>query len=197
MKKLLSLLILGSVMLLGLGCATKTPFIEAKVSNDKATLYVYRKFNGFDMSSAYRLYINDKLVKDSLMGDGYMPFSVDAGKVNVRVYRDIINQHTLTLDAQAGRSYFIACESSADTGAFDMMLQSADIAGREITSTYYYTEAKKSEYFPSFEDSKEENNTKKETRSDSDEIQRLFEMKEKGIITEDEFATLKAKVLSK
>jgi hypothetical protein len=182
------------------GCTDRAPYAKEIVAADQAVVYVYRKYTGYDMDSTYRLHVNDKLVKGVLNDKAYMHFALAPGEVTINAEKDIINQHSIKFVAKAGESYYVQMASTADTGAFDMKLMEYEEGSEAIKETVFHSPKDNIEDY--FKDENEKAELKQKAAvstvpSSADEIERLYDMKEKGILTEDEFNTLKTKVINK
>ncbi len=188
---LLSIFLLFSIM----GCAQKQPFKEAEIIENTALVYIYRlSSHGLD-DVKYRLYADDEKINYMLAGGEYAPMHIKTGTVRIRAVANGVLEHTINLNLKAANSYFVKL-TPKEGGNFTITATTSAKGLSDLKKTFL--SGSTLEIDPLHKKVVEE---KKETAiqhpSISGEIAKLYEMKEKGIITQEEFTALKAKVIAK
>ena len=206
MKKILmSLLLVGALFS---GCSS-LPFKYEKPSTT-ATIYTYvvmpQSINEDISDPCYKIEINEKYLKSCMRIQEFMEFkNLKPQMITISATRDDIDKKTISLDLEAGKTYFLKVQSySSILGQFNFTQVSRDEALQSITSMTMANPPKSKEkdvldFFVSEE--KNETNIQKSTvsvaTSKMDEIQKANDMKEKGLLTQEEFEKLKAEILAK
>jgi hypothetical protein len=192
MKKLLSIILAITVLGIFSACSSKKPYKEEQISDQKAMVYIYRKSVISDLDNVYRVYLNNLLVKDVLRDNGYLHFEVKEGDLTVNVRRGVLFEHSVSLHVKNSQTYYIRAVSVSDSGDFKLEVVDNATGKSEIATTVYYDETRDDMFY--HEDKKKPE--VKPATSNAQEIERLYNLKEKGIITQDEYETLKAKVIN-
>ncbi len=203
MKKTI-ILILSAVVLFSISGCSKVPFAPQAQPKDKALVYVYAVNNvgdGEDDSSPrYKILIDDEIVSERVEQSEYLGFELKPAETKVAVIRGSIIEHALTLNTTAGEQYFFKIVTDDEGGDFEFSQVSQEQGMKEIEKTFLAGASSDEGMFSGTilgsddEDKKEPSSSEK---SDADELARLFELKEKGAITQEEYETLKAKVINK
>ncbi len=190
-NSLLSVLLLFSIT----GCAQKQPFKEAKIIENTALVYMYRlSSHGLD-DVKYRLYADDEKINYMLGGGEYAPVHIKAGTVRIRAVANGVLEHTLNLNLEAANSYFVKL-TPKEGGNFTITATTRVQGLTDLKKTFLSGSTLEIDpLHKKVVEEKEETATKHS--SISDEIAKLYEMKERGIITQEEFTALKAKVIAK
>ena len=207
MKKTL-VLILTTIALLFTACGSKVPFSAQKPLPDSALVYVYfPQHVATDESShesSYNLYFNDRRVNETIFVNEYMPFQVKSGKVKITLSRKQIEEKSILLDLKSGTTYYLKIQDNLSGNNFDFVQVNKNVGLSEISETglagtsvsdedniiNIFTDTPKKE--PKVASSKATTEASK-----IDKIQKAYEMKEKGILSEDEFKALKSEILAK
>ncbi len=174
-------------------CAQKQPFSPAEVTQESALVYIYRPLVHGHNTPTYRLYVDDEKIPYVLGGGEYAPVYVKAGSVTVRAVANGILEQSVILNLHKGRTYFIRTLPQ-EGGTFTMQRISDDPAQQEIVHTFLSgselkIDAAKKKLVPQ--------NKPESSALISDEIAKLYKMKEQGIITETEFIQLKTKLIAR
>ena len=188
---LLSLLLLVFMT----GCAQKQPFKEAKAIENTALVYIYRlSSHGLD-DVKYRLYAGNEKIDYMLGGGEYAPVHIKSGAVSIRAVANGVLEHTLDLNLEAPNSYFVKL-TPKEGGDFTIEAMTNIQGLTDLKKTFLSgSELEIDPLKKKVVEEKEETVT--QHLSISDEIAKLYEMKERGIITQEEFTALKAKVIAK
>ncbi len=176
-----------------ISCAQKQPFSTAAISQESALLYIYRPLVHGHNTPAYRLYVDDEKVPYVLSGGEYAPVYVKTGRATIRAVSNGILEQSVTLDLQKGAAYFIRT-LPLEGGIFSMQHIADTQALNEISHTFLSG----SELSIDTDKKKLITHDQSPTSiSVSDEIAKLYQMKEQGIITEEEFTQLKTKIIGR
>ena len=188
---IIKIIITISLSLVFLGCADKAPFKTQESLVDKALVYIYVKnpegLNDSNRYPRYSIKIDSKLLDVDIQHEEYIALYLDASKIEISAIRATIEVQSLKLNLKAGSTYYLRVKSFSDDFAeFNFEEIPENVALKEIEFT---TDARV----------KEDNEEKKvqviQNLSKSDEIQKAYELKEKGILSDEEFLKLKAEIL--
>lgn len=216
MKKILVLSSLLAVVAMFSGCGSKSPYKEQKPLDDAALVYVYVvPQSGIDENNkdhAYKIKVNGKSVEGYVKTDEYMALDLKPGKVEVSATRADVETQSLKLDLKAGDIHYLKVKSYSDAFAkFDIIKEQTAVAKKEIAKTVDAASKniieKEIEGVSVFAQKKEpvkESVVQSTTTpaisapvSKTDELEKAYKLKEKGIITEEEFKTLKSQIITK
>ena len=209
----LTILLLSTFLLLLTACGSKIPFKKQEPLANSALVYVYLPSNvnatDSDYSSDYNIRFNGRRVMERISSDEYMAFNVKPEKVDISVVRKQIEEKTVTLDLKVGQVYYLKIVDNMDGGNFDFVRMNKRDAYPELMKTGLAGSSVESEdnIINVFTDSPKEEAVVVAPVTQSapavskvskmDEIQKAFDMKEKGILSDEEFNTLKAEILAK
>ena len=199
--KILKYSLVAFVLFFLTACGTKLPFSVQKPLKDASLVYVYipdKITNEEDGStqSKYTIRINDKRTKKSLVDGEYMPYNLKTGTITLSATKNALIEHGVKIDLKAGKTYYVKIDSESN-GDFKMMLVNEQKALKEISKTglagSYAVEDK--EIITQLIEPKK----KKEVTSTSkvDELRKAYQLKKDGILSEDEYKTLKREILTK
>lgn len=208
-----SLTIIASLLLsvLFTACA-KIPFEKQTPLNDAALVYIYvamdSGMNDTQRMPLYKIGLNGKDTEGYVKHGAYKFFNLRAGEMTISAARNSIEKQKIDLNLTAGNTYFLKVRSFSDDFAkFEIVSVESDEAYSALMNTTLADEYEKSENIITELITPEKEEVKKrvetvETKvapvtSKMDEIQKAFEMKEKGMLSEEEFKTLKAEILAK
>jgi len=200
MKK--SKMFLFSVILFLLtACAGRVPFKAQEPLADSALVYIYVSSDVGDNESVsdsyYRFYINNKLAKEKIQSGEYIALNLKAHPIKISVAKAAFEEHSQNISLMAGVTYYFRVKSNLDNDAFEFIQVSDSIGAKEIVKTGLAgsTAIDEKNIITEYVGVQEKETIQK-MPSKADEIQRLYDMKEKGIITQEEYKTLKAKVIN-
>ena len=212
MQKTLLIITLLAISTIFTACG-KIPFEKQKVMSEAALVYVYVTMDGgiddTDRMPKYVVGINGKDTEGSVEYGTYKYFHLKPGQVMFSTTRSDIEKQQIEINLDAGKTYFLRIKSFSDDFAkFEIAKVNSSEAYSELKSNTLADKFEKSDNIISeliFSSSDEEKTVKeksveaKTTQSTSkmDEIQKAYDMKEKGLLSEDEFNTLKAEILAK
>jgi len=199
------------LLLLFTGCSTVS-FVEKSPKKNTATIYAYvdttSNINENMYDPCYKLKINDDSLEDCMNINEFMELTnLKPQAINIYAIRDDIDKKNIKLDLLGGKTYFLKIQSySQIMGQYEFKQVSRELALKSIVNMKMANPPKK----PEKEDnsildifSSDTNSTTVENKnttiisSKTDEINKAYEMKEKGIITDEEFDKLKAEILAK
>ncbi|GEM_PF-3556797 len=193
MRIILTVSLLFVIALFTVSCVQKQPFVKEKVADESALVYLYRPLVHGSNDVGYRLYVDNEKISYILRGGEYAPVHLKAGRATFRAIANGILEHRVTLNLENGTEYFIRMLPQ-EGGDFTMKVLPKSIAILELSNTF----------LSGSELSIDTDNTKlippkpsQASGSVSDEISKLYNLKEQGIISEEEFRQLKAKIISR
>ena len=212
MTRLLTIIALLTVSALFTACG-KIPFEKQKPLSEAALVYVYLTMdsgiNDTNRMPNYVVGINGKNTEGSVEYGTYKFFQLKPGQITISATRSDIEKQDIELNLDAGKTYFLRVKSFSDDFAkFEIARVNSNEAYPELMNTTLADKFEKSEnaiseLISSSSDEPEvakvkaiEANTTQST-SKIDEIQKAYDMKEKGMLSEEEFKTLKAEILAK
>ena len=168
---------------------SKSPFKPQETLENKALVYIYVKTpEGLNDSNRYPKYsikIDGKYVDGDMGQEEYIALNLDPSEIELFAIRADIEIQSLKLDLKAGATYYLRIRSFSDDFAeFNFEELPKSIAFEEIIVTKNVTPK---------EEKKEQT---MQTLSKTDEIQKAYELKEKGILSNEEFEKLKADILN-
>lgn len=180
------------------GCATRTPYHDSHIEKEKAVLYVYRPDSLFNVEKVYDVII-DNTTKGQIYESAYSPITIDPGTLSVTIRNHDavmgnVENKTITFDTvTAGKAYYIKIDVT-ERDSFKVTAVNETDAKEEIVKTFLIdADSKKFKVYKSAPSNAAV--TAPAPLSTSDEIERLYKLKEKGAITQEEYNTLKAKVI--
>ena len=211
MKRLLIIaLLLVSTLFTACG---KIPFEKQKPLTEAALVYVYLTMdsgiNDTNRMPNYVVGINGKNTEGSIEYGTYKFFNIKPGKVTISATRSDVEKQDIELNLDAGKTYFLRVKSFSDDFAkFEIARVNSNEAYSELMNTTLADKFEKSEntiseLISSSSDEPEVAKVKAieanatQSTSKIDEIQKAYDMKEKGMLSEEEFKTLKAEILAK
>ncbi|MFA6192247.1 MAG: DUF2846 domain-containing protein [Sulfurimonas sp.] len=218
MKSIKIIIVTVALLLLG-ACGNKTPYSAQKPVENAALVYVYADSavgSGEGMNSAYfNVRINNKRYLQRIKSGEYMAFDLKPEAMTISATRAQIEEKVVKLDLKAGQIYYLKIKDNLDGGRFEFEQMNEEVAVKEIAKTGLAGSSEEStkniitEFVNPKEEKKEDTSAKLEpTRtaqpnadtnglSKSDEIEKAHNLKEKGILSEEEFKALKTEILTK
>ena len=215
MTKLITLL-LTTTLFIFTACGSKIPFSKQEPLLDSALVYVYFPANISDdensNESDYNILFNGRRVMERISSSEYMAFNVKPELVEVSVVRKQIEEKSISLDLKVGQIYYLKIEDNLAGNNFDFVRVNKRDAYPELMKTGLAGSSVENEdniinIFTDDEPEKEESavvapavsqaESVAKTSSKMDEVQKAYDMKEKGMLSEEEFNSLKADILAK
>ena len=209
MKKTL-ILLLTIVSLFFSACGSKIPFSVEKPLPDSALVYIYFPQHVSEdedsHESEYNMYFNDRKVIDTIFANEYMSFNVKPGNVKISVTRKQIEEKIINLNLKSGTTYYLKIMDNITGNEFNFIQVNKRVALSEIVDTGLAGTSVSSpdNIINVFTDTPKEKSVLTEPTvqtvskaSKMDEIQKAYEMKEKGILSQDEFNSLKSEILAR
>ena len=190
------------IIFLFTACADKIPFTPSKNLQNSALVYIYvpnevTSTDNTDSTVSYKLKIGNEPIKDYISDGEYMVFHIKPSSTTFYATKDAIITRSLRLDLKKNRTYYLKISKLSDNSDFTFQQIKKDIALKEIVNTGLANSVKvdKKRVNPNIINEK----PKKETKAVSkiEEIQKAYDLKEKGILTQAEFNKLKEEILSK
>ena len=212
MKKILLIITLLALSTLFTACG-KIPFAKQEPMSNAALVYVYvtmdSGINDTDRMPNYVVGINGKNTEGSIEYGTYKYFNLKPGQITISATRSDIETQDIELNLDAGKTYYLRIQSFSDDFAkFEIARVNSNEAYPELKDTTLADKFEKSENVISelISSSSDEPEVVKDravevkasqSTSKMDEIEKAYDMKEKGMLSEDEFNTLKAEILAK
>ena len=188
MKKIFLISTLLIISAIFISCS-KTPFKAQETLESKALVYIYVKTpEGLNDSSRYPKYsikVDGKYLDGDIGHEEYTSLYLDPSNVTISASRATVEIQNLKLDLKPANTYYLRIKSFSDDFAeFNFVELPKSIAFEEIIVTKNVTpkEEKKIQVL--------------QTLSMPDEIEKAYELKEKGILTQKEFEKMKADILN-
>ena len=211
--KIITTILLSLLLLILSACGSKIPFKKQEPLENSALVYIYLPSHvgtsDSDNSSDYNIRFNGRRVMERISSDEYMAFNVKPEKVTISVVRKQIEEKTITLDLKVGQIYYLKILDNLDGNNFDFVRVNKRVAYPELAKTGLAGSSVESEdnIINVFTDKPKEEAVIVAPVTQSaptvskvskmDEIQRAFDMKEKGMISDEEFKTLKSEILAR
>ncbi len=207
----IKILLTVAVALLISGCGSKVPFKVQEPLASASLVYVYAIESYGDVESdAYQNYtirVNNKRVGERLRGGEYIALDLKPSQVKLSATRAQIEEKFLNLDLKVGETYYLKVTDNLEKGAFSFEHVSKEIGEKEITKTGVagsmiddidntLTELVITDKADENLEVKPQSQIKAPV-SKVDELEKAHKLKEKGIISEEEFKTLKSQIISK
>ncbi len=201
MKKIILILTVAFLSIILTACADRTPFKEQEALKDTALVYVYiAKTVSTDddfHDAPLSIKIDDKTIIPKIMQNEYVAYNLKPRSVTISAIKGAVLSQEIKLDLKPSKVYYLRVKNSSNSDSFTFEKMNQVVGLQEIAKT---TVAGSNFIFKDndkVEGLVETTPDNKATRTKADEIQRLYDMKEKGILSQEEFETLKAKVIKK
>ena len=191
----MSLLLISTLFV---GCA-KQPFQEKKPEPKAALVYTYvvedDGVNDTDRNPCYKVHLGEEYTNDCMNVGEYMAFDVKPGNVDFNIARANIEIQTVSFNLVAGETKYLRIQSFSDDFAkFNVVDTEPSDALNELKHTVLVGSYVKKDIGPSKLIAPKEDSR---VVSKSDELEKAYKLKEKGILSEDEFNKLKSEILAK
>ncbi len=197
MKKLALLILVA----LTFTACSKVPFKEESALQNASLVYFYVSNNPGSSENIsnpkYMVKIDGQRVKTRVEGGEYLSFNLESKPATFTVIRNEIIEKHLKLELKEGATYYLKVVTNNTEGDFTFVQVDEAKGLSEIKKTHLAGEqAEDTDTFIDKLVDTEEDASDSE-QSDADELERLHDLKEKGAITQEEYETLKAKVINK
>jgi hypothetical protein len=202
--KTIKIITLAILLLLISACGTKKPFEVQKPLKSAALVYVYvlsDTESSFSNSvSKYDIRINNKKVSQNVSEAEYMALDLQPKSIKLSATKGQIEEQNLHLNLKAGETYYLKIVDKIEGTKFEFYEVSSATGEKEIAKTTLAGSSIESKEYvvdAYIKESKLERSEEKQNISKIDEIQKAYNLKEKGILTDEEFQSLKSEILSK
>lgn len=215
MKKVTALL-LTAVLLFITGCGTRVPFKKQEPLENAALVYVYVTPDGeFESDPQYKIRINNKRVDGYVRKDEYMILNLKPSKnLTISATKAQIEERSVKLSVQAGQTYYLKVQGGLGGGDFAFVNAGTSVGSKEITKMGLagsVAEGDDNSFISELISSSSDKQPSQEVQapkviqktiiqkaaSKPDELEKAYNLKQKGIITDAEFNKLKAEILAK
>ncbi len=197
------------------GCAPKTPYSETPLQSDKTWVYIYSPGTVLVEGMSYDITVDGMQSHLVLNDNGYLVYDVPTKEFSIFVRNsDLVlgqldHKELLLSDLKKGAAYYVKVIVNQGSPV-QLQLMNSDKARQEIKSTVIYVQdAGTIKVYESqgkeevkrvsepIVDPRSEPITEAVSASSADEIQKLYELKKSGAISDEEFQVLKQKVIAK
>lgn len=200
--KILRYSLVAFVMFFLTACGTKLPFAPQKPLKDASLVYVYipNQINVDEdgaSQSQYIIRINNKRTKQRIVSGEYMPYNLKAGTITLSATKNALLEHSLKLNLEVGKTYYVKIIPSS-SGDFEIIKVDNKLGLDEISKTGLadtYMVEEEEIITQLIEDPKKKEKITKTSKVD--ELRKAYELKKEGIISEDEYKSLKREILTK
>ena len=201
MLKLLQLSIIF-MLITFTACTDKVPFTPKKSSQNSALVYIYvpneiTASNNVDSTISYKLKIGGEPIQGYISDGSYMVFRMKPSNVTFHARKNSLFKHNVTVDVKKGRTYFLKISKLEDSDDFSFSQVKESLGEKEIVSTGLANSVKIDKKMINTNILRKTPTPTTATFSKTVEIQKAYELKEKGIVTAKEFNQLKQEILSK
>lgn len=190
---------IGALVLMS-GCAERTPYAETAVEAGKAVVYVYRPESYANETKVYDVVI-DGQIKGKLYDNGYLAVELEPGTTALSVRNSDALMATLEsatidlVDVRSGSAHYVKVDVAVQD-AFSAKAVSAQTAKGEIAKTVLYDpDAKKINLYASGAQKREAEPVQPKASS-VEQLEKLYELKQKGALSDEEYAKMKAKIIA-
>jgi hypothetical protein len=189
------------------GCA-KVPFKPQEPLADASLVYIYVvEHDGFveaNRKPSYKVAINGKKTDGGIMVQEYKAFDLKPTAIEFGISRADIEIQKIDLNLQAGQTYYLRVKShSDDFGKFEVVHVKDAVGAKEIQKMYlagaYEADRNKAitELILPEKEAKQTVIVQESKTSKTEELEKAYALKEKGILSEEEFTKLKQEILAK
>ncbi|MFT5835443.1 MAG: hypothetical protein ACI9RG_000332 [Sulfurimonas sp.] len=211
----LKILLLTITLLLITACGSKMPFKTQTPLENASLVYIYvtsELGTGNNGESDYKIRINNKPYMQRVKQGEYIALNLKPQKMTISATRKQIDEKVLNLNLKAGNIYYLKIIDNLEGGRFEFEKVSTALGDKEITETGLAGSSVESDenIITEFINPKDTGSVEVKAAtvvpttnqavapiSKTDEIMKAYDLKEKGIINDEEFKTLKINILSK
>lgn len=217
--KITKVLLLSMIMLLVAACGNKTPFKAQEPLENAALVYIYvtTQISADDGSSEsdYNIRINNKPYMQRINKGEYIVLNLKPQAMTISATKKQIQEKVLNLDLESGQIYYLKIKDDLTGGSFEFIKMKNSIASKEISKTGLAgsSEESRENIITEFVNPKETESVEVKAvapvavpqtstpvtthMSKTNEIMKAYGLKEKGIISDEEFKALKTNILDK
>lgn len=223
--KTIKILILSIILLLITACGSKTVFKTQDPLENAALVYIYTlsqvTADDDTRDPEYSIRINNKPYMQRVKEGEYVVLNLKPQAMTISATKKQIEEKVLNMNLKVGQTYYLKMKR-LDDGGFDFYQVNNSIASKEIVKTGLAGSSVESteNIISEFINPKEDDSTQVATSapivipstipqatvpltsvaapiSKTDEIMKAYGLKEKGIISDEEFKALKTNILNK
>jgi hypothetical protein len=201
--KSIKLVLLAAVLLFVVGCADKKPFAKQEPLENAGLVYLYVVPDGaFESNPNYKVRINGKRVEGRVKKGEYTVFNLKpTNSLKITVVKREIEEKSVTLDIIAGQINYIKVKGSSSEGLTVVHVPNS-VGSKEIVKMGLAGSVIDESVNEAIEELIPE---KKKaplvqaapSASKVEQIEKAHALKEKGILSEEEYKKLKTEILSK
>ncbi|EDZ63709.1 hypothetical protein SMGD1_1550 [Sulfurimonas gotlandica GD1] len=225
--KIIQILLLSATLLLVTACGNRTPFKKQEPLENAALVYIYALDNVSSSESStasdYNIRINNKPYMERIKQGEYIVLNLKPQAMTISATKKQVEEKVLTLDFKTGHIYYLKIKDDLDNGAFEFQQVNNSIGSKEIIKTGLAGSSEESQenIITEFVNPKETESVEVKAvvapvvapiaipqastpaqslsapMSKTDEIMKAYGLKEKGIISDEEFKALKTNILNK
>jgi len=212
--KIFKILILLIALLFISGCGNKLAFKPQETLEKGSLVYIYVpiRVSSDDSSNAsdYMLRINNKLYKRRIEQGEYIALKLKPNQTKISATKMEIQEKVLDLNLMPSKIYYLKITDDMSDGDFMFEIVSSEKGLKEISKTGLAGSNEESpenvitEFFDSEDDNSSDIKVNEDASSEREvkitsklqELQNAAELKEKGLLTDEEFNKLKAEILN-
>jgi hypothetical protein len=196
MKKIVLALTTIILAMLFMACS-KAAFDKQRPTENMALIYVYTAADT-NKVSFYTIGVNGKKMEGGLKTGEYKMYNLKPGIMSIAAYKGENQEEKVDLDLGAGKTYYLRVKSfSNDSAKFEIKRVNSSVAYEELTHTVLAEDNTQSDGMISELFTSREEAIAPIQNSKTKALQNATDLKEQGILNEDEFNKLKEKILSK
>ncbi len=210
MKKIKALLI-ATLLLFISGCADKVPFKAQEPLENASLVYIYMPNQSEAVENYsyqdYDIRINGKRAEQKIKSGEYVAFHLKPNFVVLSVVRAQIEEQVVDLNLKAGETHYLRVRGNLENGRFAFEKVADKTGIKEIAKTGLAGSVME-DVDSAINELIEVVGSEKEAQtmqiapsqtsvSKTDELEKAYKLKEQGIITEEEFKTLKTQIITK
>lgn len=201
--KSLKLILLTAVLMLVVGCADKKPFAKQEPLENAGLVYLYVVPDGeFESNPNYKVLINGKRVEGRVKKGEYTVFNLKpTSNLKISVVKQEIQEKSVTLNITSGHINYIRVKGSATDGLVVKHVPNS-VGSKEIVKMGLAGSVIDESVNEAIEELIPEKKPAPAVQaapsaSKVEQIEKAHALKEKGILSEEEYKKLKAEILSK
>lgn len=200
MNKIKTVFLLLSIFTL-VSCSSKLPFTPKEPLTNAALVYIYipntiTEEDIPDSIEKYKIKVDNEKIKNYISDGEYIALDIKPGSSTIQVTKDTIFQHQIKLNLHAKQQYFLKIYKKVNNDDFIFTQVDAKDALKEIKNTVLVDSVYIDKKYVNDKLIKNRLDTENSLNNNEiDAIEKAYKLKEKNIITEEEFIKLKQKIL--